>query len=232
MAQTTGLGLSSSSESKVPKPTSSDFLPDVNLPNSLMSAPPQKIFPLPFKTMPLIASSARSVLRAAMRPSSTPGLSALTGGLLIVATPILPSRVTVTSSLIGEASRQILPPNGDVMAERLRSLAVPAARNVIWKTVIPARSSATARPLRLSRSADRSVDFSVCLQPVQFASLRTFPHFAKELDRFSLVAWLTRIVGRNHHFHFNGDNVFVRLDQPSPLESFTGDLHGYSLSKK
>src|SRR5688572_8858533 len=58
MAQTTGLGLSSSSESNVPKPTSSDLLPEISLPNSLMSAPPQKILPLPFRTMPLTASSA------------------------------------------------------------------------------------------------------------------------------------------------------------------------------
>src|SRR5262249_44084581 len=102
MAQTTGLGLSSSSESNTPNPTSSDGLPDVSLSNSLMSAPPQKIFPLPFNTMPLTASSVRSVLNPAMRPSSTPGVSALTGGLLIVTTPTSPSRVAVTRSLIGK----------------------------------------------------------------------------------------------------------------------------------
>jgi len=105
-------------------------------------------------------------------------------------------------------------------------------QGAVWTTVIPARSSESPDPPWLSRSADRSVDFSVCLQPGQFASLGTFPHLSKELDRFGLEAWLARIVGRNHHFHFNGDNVFVRLDQSSPLESFTGDLHGYSLSKK
>src|SRR5262249_57724502 len=74
--------------------------PEVILPNSLMSAPAIKVRPPPINTPPLIESSFLICSTADAMPSGTPGLSALTGGLLTVMTPISPSRVKDTSSLI------------------------------------------------------------------------------------------------------------------------------------
>src|SRR5262249_37914005 len=100
MAAITGLGQSSSACSIGERPTSLDFCPDVSLPNSLMSAPAGKLRPAPPRAMALGRSSLRSWLRAAIPASGTPGPSALTGGLSIVTTPIVPSFVPFTSSLM------------------------------------------------------------------------------------------------------------------------------------
>ena len=75
-------------------------LPDVILPNSLMSAPPLNVRPPPIRTTPRTAASPRNSSIACSIAFKSGGPSALTGGLFRVMTPISPSRVWLTSPLI------------------------------------------------------------------------------------------------------------------------------------
>src|SRR5438105_4030151 len=65
-----------------------------------MSAPAINVRPPPINTTPRTDESLRAFSRQAMMPSGTPGLSALTGGLLIVMMAMPRSLLRVTSSLI------------------------------------------------------------------------------------------------------------------------------------
>src|SRR5262245_56052672 len=107
MAATTGLGDSSSPLSSGLNTSPTRDWPDVILPNSLMSAPPQKLRPAPARTTARPASSFRQASRLARRPAITSGLRALTGGLLIVMTPTSPSRRRVTRSVMVRVSLDV-----------------------------------------------------------------------------------------------------------------------------
>ena len=61
-------------------------LPEVILPNSLMSAPATNVLPPPIRTAALTEVSPSMCWIASAMPSGTPGLSAFTGGLLMVMT--------------------------------------------------------------------------------------------------------------------------------------------------
>src|SRR5216684_1365234 len=95
MAITTGLLLSSIFKSSGSKPGPRD-LPEVILPNSLMSAPATKVRPPPIRTVAFMVSSCAIWSSASEIPSGTPGLRALTGGLLIVITAMPLSFVSCT----------------------------------------------------------------------------------------------------------------------------------------
>ncbi len=69
-------------------------LPEVILPNSLMSAPATKVRPPPMITAAFTASSFSICSMAPAMPSGTPGLSAFTGGLLMVITAMPSCRVS------------------------------------------------------------------------------------------------------------------------------------------
>src|SRR5580704_3663351 len=99
MATTTGLLLSSIFKSNGSKPAPRG-LPEVILPNSLMSAPATKVRPPPIRTTALTPSSCASRSNASEIPSGTPGPSALTGGLLMVMTAMSFSLVSCTKSFM------------------------------------------------------------------------------------------------------------------------------------
>src|SRR4051812_11445169 len=102
MAMTIGLRQSSMRISSGLKPSPRDLSPDVTLPNSLMSAPATKVLPPPMITAAPMESSRSIRSSAAAMPSGTPGLSAFTGGLLIVTTAISPCCVNCTRSFIAD----------------------------------------------------------------------------------------------------------------------------------
>src|ERR1700730_9865041 len=79
-------------------------LPEVILPNSLMSAPATKVRPPPIITADFTLSSLSIRSIASEIPSGTPGLNAFTGGLLIVMTAISLSLLNSTRSLISDFS--------------------------------------------------------------------------------------------------------------------------------
>src|SRR5580704_5541966 len=99
MATITGLLLSSIFRRNGSRPAPRD-LPEVILPNSLISAPAMKVRPPPISTAALMVSSCAIRLSASEIPSGTPGLSALTGGLLMVMTAMSFSFVSCTRSFM------------------------------------------------------------------------------------------------------------------------------------
>ncbi|MDZ4781518.1 MAG: hypothetical protein SGJ19_14810 [Planctomycetia bacterium] len=81
-------------------------------------------------------------------------------------------------------------------------------------------------PLRsLLCSPYSRIDFAMLRQPRQVALLSVFLYLAQQLHGFSLVARFARVVRRNDHFHFNGYDVLIRLDQPRSFDSFASNTH-------
>src|SRR5215467_9193780 len=101
MAITIGLGQSSIRLSMGTNSTPRLAVPEVILPNSLMSAPATKVVPLPISTAAFTLGSLAICSMASEMPSGTPGLKAFTGGLLTVMTAISLSFVSWTRSLMG-----------------------------------------------------------------------------------------------------------------------------------
>src|SRR5262245_19428702 len=97
MAATTGLELASSTSGTGRLGCAR------GLPNWRMSAPAMKLRPAPIMTTALTAGSLSAFSRASMMPSRTPGPSALTGGLSMVMTPVLPSTSNRTKGLSSAA---------------------------------------------------------------------------------------------------------------------------------
>src|SRR5271170_3862311 len=101
MAAITGLPDCSTAFKILLKPGPRRVWPEVILPNSLMSAPAINVRPPPISTIAFTLSSLSNASTPARIPSGTPGLSALTGGLLTVRIPISPDLLDCTRSLIG-----------------------------------------------------------------------------------------------------------------------------------
>src|SRR3954469_4911875 len=76
-------------------------LPLVILPNSFMSAPATKVLPAPIITAAFTVGSLSICSIASEMPSGTPGLSAFTGGLLIIMIAMSLSFESWTRSLMG-----------------------------------------------------------------------------------------------------------------------------------
>src|ERR1700735_4711 len=102
MATITGLVLSSIFKRNGVSPAPRDLPEEVILPNSLMSAPATKVRPPPIRTAALTLSSSEMRSSASETPSGTPGLSALTGGLLMVMMAMSLSFVSCTKSVIDD----------------------------------------------------------------------------------------------------------------------------------
>src|SRR5262245_61454635 len=156
--------------------------PEVILPNSLMSAPAMNVRPPPIKTPPLIESSLMICSTAAAMPSGTPGLSALTGGLLTVMTPISPSRVKDTNSIINcdpvnENNRRVVKDNityrsvgydpcaGAVktgsVKDRAGACLLDAGEHAVFKKTLPCASKRSFRHNRTA-SVRAVIQFRLC----------------------------------------------------------------------
>src|SRR3984885_9985242 len=94
--------------------------PDAASSSSLISAPAMNVLPPPMMTMARADASFSAASKAATRPSGTPGLSAFTGGLLMVmtATPSCVVRFTSFSIVVIPLPRG----RGSVVAERSSQL--------------------------------------------------------------------------------------------------------------
>src|SRR6185312_5965842 len=90
MAKTTGFEEFSMAERSWVRSAPAPLPAAMDLANSLMSAPATKVRPSPMMTMAVMAGLSWAAWRAAARPSGTPGLSALTGGLLMPITAMGP----------------------------------------------------------------------------------------------------------------------------------------------
>ncbi len=78
---------------------------------------------------------------------------------------------------------------------------------------------------RQLRSTDGGIDFALGSQPIEVAFFSPLFDFSKQLNGFGFVARLARIVRRYHHRHFDGDDIFVGLNESRSLNTFAGNSH-------
>src|SRR5437868_1559478 len=74
---------------------------------------------------------------------------------------------------------------------------------------------------RSSRRSRGRINLPMLPKPRDIASLGVFLDFSQQVDRLRFIAWLTRIIRRNDHFHLDGHNVLVRLDEPLPFHALS-----------
>jgi hypothetical protein len=81
------------------------------------------------------------------------------------------------------------------------------------------------RRLRLG-GAEGCVDLSLAVEPRQIAALGVLFDFLQKLNRFRFVTWLAWVVDRNDQLDFDGNDVFLRLNQPRSFDPLAGNTHG------
>jgi hypothetical protein len=80
--------------------------------------------------------------------------------------------------------------------------------------------------IRERRRFDDSVDLAPCGQPGHIFPLGALLDLPKELNGFRFVARLARVIDRDDHLDLHRNHILLRLNQPCPLDSLSGNTHG------
>jgi len=82
------------------------------------------------------------------------------------------------------------------------------------------------RPSWCLRNLHRRVDLALLGQPGDVSSLGMLLDLLKKLNRFRFVARLAWVINGDDHFNLDRNDIFLTLNQSSPLDSLSSNTHG------